>query len=170
MQTTVLYHHGIKGQKWGVRRYQNPDGTLTPAGKKRYDRDVRENMAKKKDSRIDTSKPDPNRWAKEDLERTKRVVDSSSDLIKRAKERVDHPKSRSRKRIDLSAMSDQDLRNKINREMLEKQYNQLFGSEASETMSKGRRAVSSTLAVAGGVLTTASTALSLALTIKQLKG
>lgn len=32
-----LYHWGIKGQKWGVRRYQNKDGTLTPAGKKRYD-------------------------------------------------------------------------------------------------------------------------------------
>ena len=31
-----IYHHGIKGQKWGLRRYQNPDGSLTPEGKKRY--------------------------------------------------------------------------------------------------------------------------------------
>lgn len=31
-----LAHHGIKGQKWGIRRYQNPDGSLTAAGQKRY--------------------------------------------------------------------------------------------------------------------------------------
>ena len=35
-----LYHHGIKGQKWGVRRFQNPDGTLTAEGKKRYRKDT----------------------------------------------------------------------------------------------------------------------------------
>ena len=29
-----LYHHGVKGMRWGVRRYQNEDGSLTPAGKK----------------------------------------------------------------------------------------------------------------------------------------
>lgn len=34
--TQELQHWGIKGQRWGVRRYQNPDGTLTEAGKKRY--------------------------------------------------------------------------------------------------------------------------------------
>lgn len=33
---TELYHHGIKGQRWGVRRFQNADGSLTAAGKKRY--------------------------------------------------------------------------------------------------------------------------------------
>ena len=31
-----LFHHGIKGQKWGVRRFENADGTLTEEGKKRY--------------------------------------------------------------------------------------------------------------------------------------
>lgn len=36
--TDELFHHGIKGQRWGFRRYQNKDGSLTPAGKRRADK------------------------------------------------------------------------------------------------------------------------------------
>lgn len=45
--TEELYHYGIKGQKWGVRRYQYEDGTRTPAGKKRYADNSSDNTFKK---------------------------------------------------------------------------------------------------------------------------
>lgn len=38
MSETILKHYGIKGQRWGVRRFQNPDGTLTAKGKARLDK------------------------------------------------------------------------------------------------------------------------------------
>lgn len=44
-----LYHHGIKGQKWGVRRFQNPDGSYTAAGKKRYGKPSGERSSGTKD-------------------------------------------------------------------------------------------------------------------------
>lgn len=43
-----LYHHGIKGQKWGVRRFQNPDGSLTAKGEKRYNDGGRSIMSNQK--------------------------------------------------------------------------------------------------------------------------
>lgn len=45
-RTEYINHHGIKGQKWGVRRYQNPDGSLTSAGKKRISKKYKKAQAK----------------------------------------------------------------------------------------------------------------------------
>jgi len=166
-----LQHYGILGQRWGIRRYQNKDGSLTTYGEKRYNRDQRENAAKKKDNRIDVSKPDANRWVKEDLTRKKNVVDTSLELVKLGKnlERETTPKS-TKKRMNLSKMTDQELRQKINRELLEKQYNDLFAKEESPKLSKGRQYAKDVLAIGGGVLAAGSSALGIALAIKELKG
>lgn len=166
-----LEHHGIKGMRWGVRRYQNKDGSLTPQGKKRYDRDIRDNLAKKKDNRIDTSHPDPNRWAREDLERSKKIVDTSSSMVRQLKsmESETRPKSK-RKSMDLSNMSDKEMRDRINRELLEQQYQKLFSEVEEPKISKGRECVMNVLSVAGDVLVVTGSALGIALSIKELRG
>lgn len=172
MNGIEMYHHGIKGQRWGIRRYQNKDGSLTEAGQRRYERDIRENNAKKKDNRIkdlEETGPDPKRWVQEDLDRSKQVVDANSNLVKELQkiEQNSSPKS-TPKKLDLSKMSDKDLRDQINRALLEQQYNKLFADTSPSQVSKGREILRGTLDTAGSVLAITGSALSIALAIKKL--
>lgn len=180
MKNDELYHFGKKGMKWGVRRYQNEDGTLTEAGKKRYARDAREKeyneydqdkgvyyKQSKKNGRSDLG-VDANRYVKEDMERSKRLVDSTSRMteeLKRANEKA--VKNKPKTRMDLSNMTDKELRDQINRELLERQYNDVFNPP---TVSKGREYAGQVLETAGTVLAITSSALGIALAIKELRG
>lgn len=108
----TIYHFGIKGMKWGRRRFQNKDGSLTPAGKQRY----KEGSS---DSDSSTAKP-------------------PTMTIKR-------PGSSSSKK-KVSEMTDDELRSRINRLNIEKQYAQLTKELSGESTStpkqdKGKRFV-----------------------------
>lgn len=70
-----LYHHGIKGQRWGIRRFQTKDGALTPRGQKRYNKEMdklkaekkklrNEERTKKKMAKLDAMKSDVDKLKK----------------------------------------------------------------------------------------------------------
>lgn len=72
-QEDYLAHHGILGQKWGVRRYQNADGTLTPEGRKRYADDVKKGY----------SDVDNDRSSRESRKARARVAKQGKKLVSR---------------------------------------------------------------------------------------
>lgn len=164
-----LYHHGIKGMKWGVRRYQNKDGSLTERGKRRMYAEMFDNESKESKERKRYT-AEPHKWVENDMRAGKRLADEGSNMTNRIKQ-LDNINQRHKKqnqaRMNLSEMSDQELRNQINRELLERQYNDVFNPP---TVSKGREYVGQMLEVAGGVLGVTSSALGIALAIKELRG
>ena len=107
---TYLAHDGIKGMKWGVRRYQNSDGTLTEAGRLRYSRQ----MTKKRKAA-----------AKKAAQTKKKAAEA-----KRTADETSKPR-------DVSSMSDQEIRDFLNRRDLEKRY---LDAVAPKTIEQGESA------------------------------
>lgn len=188
-----LYHHGVKGMRWGVRRYQNDDGSLTERGKKRYlkeDAERRELERKTKVSEFNRASKgklaedlikeealaleNEKKWnslkpkEKSGIEKTKDLIDSTADAARSVKSLLNMiPKKKTQNSMDLSGMSDKEMREAINRAMLEKQYSDMFAPQAKP---KGREYVRTALEIGGSVLAVGSTALSIALAVKGLKG
>lgn len=127
MENNSLQHHGVLGQKWGVRRYQNKDGSLTAAGKKRRDRYERAADAAERDA-DDLRK---HGYIKE-AEAVQRVADKNRLKSKTANNHEDYNKAHDKsKNKSVESMSDAELRARINRLQLEQQYAALSSKEVN---------------------------------------
>jgi hypothetical protein len=126
-----LAHHGTKGMRWGIRRYQNKDGSLTPAGKKRYKSEM---DALKEEERIlskrRTTKNKLDRLAakKKAIEDQKKELDG--DITKNGKSGDSDAATPTRRTA--KDMSDEELVYAINRARLEDTYNQLRPQPVNE--------------------------------------
>lgn len=164
-----LCHDGVKRRSgrypWGSgdRPYQSEERARRKKAKDMSDQELQD-AVKRKTLENTYKKLYPEAPSKLDV--AKKSVDATRDLAREAKKFVpDKPKGR--ERMDLSNMTDQELRTKINREILEKQYSDLFGPPEKEP--KGREFVREALEIGGSVLAVTSTALGIALAVQKLK-
>lgn len=129
-----IYHHGTKGMRWGIRRFQRKDGSLTPAGRKRYGQNSTDKTKAKIDSinkktaeqlkKIKAEGKAASRIAKAEEESAAKIAKAEAKY--KPKTKADAPKTKS-----ISEMTDDELRSRINRIQLEKQLASLTPSEVS---------------------------------------
>lgn len=124
-----LYHHGIAGMKWGVRRYQNKDGSLTNAGKRRYGTKAnfeKVQAAKKAAAKANSKQAVARRKANE------RTAAEVAKYRKKAGIKDEKTEDTKPKKKTMNEMSDDELMTAINRKRLEQQYVQLNPAKVSK--------------------------------------
>lgn len=126
MYSDELSHHGILGQRWGIRRYQKKDGSLTPAGLKRYGSEANFKKIQRAEAKAQKEAEKAKYRAKTEAEIAKinkkykiNKPDEKKEETK-AKEGSSKPKAKS-----INEMTDDEIRARINRIQLENQLKSL---------------------------------------------
>lgn len=159
-----LQHFGIKGMRWGHRKAKS-----SSSGKKKKKRMTTEDMQKA--IKDDSVRRQYQKVATAKLRNKKVVVDETQRTLNQIQKMLNETDPKPyKKKIDLSKMSDQELRDRINRYNLERQYNDIFAPVVNPEISKGKRIAKKTVKTAGELLGITGSALSVALALKELKG
>ena len=160
-----LYHYGIKDMRWGHRRFQNEDGSLTPEGRARY------GLSEEKASDIDSvnARRKANMAVSTDLNNASKAANAASQAASRGGNIADRAAARERAKakakIDLSNQTDDEIRQKVNRMNLERQYKDL----ATQDVGAGKQYVGDILRDVGDAVSIAGSIATIAATIYMIK-
>lgn len=157
-----LAHHGVKGQKYGVRQWQNKDGSLTPAGRIHYGVGAARKAVGKAATAVRKQVAPTNAELNIKIrkEKSKILNKQKKAELKRLKKtgQIEDPKAKKVGRKKYSEMSDEEINNRINR--LKKEA-ELASLEASKNFGPGKRMVMNALekGLATGIQTATQTGL-----------
>lgn len=136
----ALNHSGIKGMKWGIRRYQNKDGSLTAAGKKRYTAEaekLKEREKTIKNQERVRAKVDKLNAKKAELDERQKALDEANG-VKKSKfglKKKDADAEEAKK--SAKDMSDEELFRALNRARMETEYNRLTNPQQMNNNQQG---------------------------------
>lgn len=137
-----LHHHGIIGMKWGVRRYQNKNGTLTAAGKKRYDKEVEK--AKKEARILRNRQATANKLKKlEEMKAKNKAKKNALDGKGEPEVQLSGKAAKGKNKKLLKDMSNEEIRARVERIKLENELKSL----TPQKVSAGKKFVNSMLDV-----------------------